>query len=40
MVAPRTKLATAADLAALGENTRAEIIHGVIVEKANPSDEE
>lgn len=36
MVAPRIKLATAADL---GEDTRAEIIHGVIVEKASPSGE-
>jgi Uma2 family endonuclease len=39
MVAPRTKLATFADLAALGERARAEIIHGAIVEKASPSAE-
>jgi Uma2 family endonuclease len=39
MVAPRPQLATFADLAALPEDARAEIIHGVIVEKASPSAE-
>lgn len=39
MVAPRTKLATAADLGKLPESSRAEIIHGAIVEKASPSGE-
>jgi len=39
MVAPRIKLATAADLATLPGDARAEIIHGVIVEKASPSAE-
>jgi Uma2 family endonuclease len=39
MVAPRIKLATAADLATLPGSVRAEIIHGVIVEKASPSAE-
>jgi len=42
MVAPRTKLAkmaTAADLAVLPEDMRAEVIHGAIVEKASPSAE-
>jgi Uma2 family endonuclease len=39
MVAPKTKLATFADLAALAEHVRAEVIHGVIVEKASPSAE-
>jgi Uma2 family endonuclease len=39
MVAPRAKLASFADLAALPEDRRAEIIHGVIVEKASPSAE-
>ncbi|MCW5804205.1 MAG: Uma2 family endonuclease [Deltaproteobacteria bacterium] len=37
MVAPRTKLATAADLAALPDHVRAEVIHGMIVEKTAPS---
>ncbi len=39
MAAPHTQLATFADLAALPEDVRAEIIHGVIVEKASPSTE-
>lgn len=39
MVAPRTKLATFADLAALPDHVRAEVIQGVIVEKASPSAE-
>jgi Uma2 family endonuclease len=39
MVASRTRLATAADLATLPRDVRAEIIHGVIVEKASPSSE-
>ena len=39
MVASRIKLATAADLATLPGDARAEIIHGVIVEKASPSAE-
>ena len=39
MVAPRPRLATAADLAALREDTRAEVIRGVIVERASPSAE-
>jgi len=39
MVAPRIKLATAADLAALPGRARAEIIHGDILEKASPSAE-
>lgn len=39
MVAPSLKLATFADLAALPDDVRAEIIHGVIVEKASPSAE-
>jgi Uma2 family endonuclease len=39
MVAPGTKLATAADLGALPDDSRAEILHGVIVEKARPSGE-
>ncbi|MBX3158797.1 MAG: Uma2 family endonuclease [Deltaproteobacteria bacterium] len=39
MVAPRTKLATAADLAALPDHVRAEVIHGMIVEKTSPSGE-
>jgi Uma2 family endonuclease len=39
MAAARTKLATAADLRALPEPVRAEIIHGMIVEKASPSGE-
>jgi Uma2 family endonuclease len=38
MAAPnRSKPATFADLAALGDDIRAEIIHGAIVEKAAPS---
>ncbi len=38
MAAPRSsKPATFADLAALGDDVRAEIIHGVIIEKAAPS---
>jgi Uma2 family endonuclease len=39
MAAPRTQLATFADLLALPDEVRAEIIHGVIVEKASPSGE-
>jgi Uma2 family endonuclease len=39
MAAPRTELATFADLQALPDEVRAEIIHGVIVEKASPSAE-
>ena len=39
MVAPRVKLATAADLDALPGDARAEIIHGAIVHKASPSAE-
>jgi Uma2 family endonuclease len=39
VVAPRTKLATFEDLAALPDHVRAEVIHGVIVEKASPSAE-
>jgi len=39
MAAARTKLATAADLCVLPDHVRAEIIHGVIVEKASPSAE-
>lgn len=39
MVAPRTKLATSADLAQLPDDCRAEVIHGAIVEKASPTAE-
>jgi Uma2 family endonuclease len=39
MAVPRAQLATFADLAALPDDARAEIIHGVIVEKASPSAE-
>jgi Uma2 family endonuclease len=39
MVAPRVRLATFSDLAALPEDARAEIIHGIIVEKASPAAE-
>jgi Uma2 family endonuclease len=39
MAAPRKQLATFADLLALPEDVRAEIIHGAIVEKASPSAE-
>src|SRR3954452_18892172 len=39
MAAPHTQLATFADLAALPDEVRAEIIHGAIVEKASPSSE-
>jgi Uma2 family endonuclease len=39
VVAPKPKLATFADLAALGDDSRSEVIHGVIVEKASPSAE-
>lgn len=39
MVAPSQKLATFADLKALPEDARAEVIHGVIIEKASPSAE-
>ncbi len=39
MVASRTKLATFADLAALGDTPACEIIRGAIVEKAMPSAE-
>jgi hypothetical protein len=34
---PPTGNATYADLAALGDEVRAEVIHGVIVEKAAPT---
>jgi Uma2 family endonuclease len=38
MAAPKTpRKATFADLVALGDNVRAEIIHGVVVEKAMPT---
>lgn len=37
MVASSPKLATFADLAALPEHVRAEVIHGAIVERAAPS---
>ncbi len=37
MAAPITKLATFADLERLGGDVRAEVIHGVIVEKAAPT---
>lgn len=39
MVAPSVALASFADLAALPGNVRAEVIHGVITEKASPSAE-
>jgi Uma2 family endonuclease len=39
MAAPHTQLATFADLLALPDEVRAEIIHGVIVEKASPTAE-
>jgi Uma2 family endonuclease len=39
MVAPRTKLATFVDLEQLGDEVSAEIIHGVISDKAAPSAE-
>lgn len=39
MVAPRVQLATFADLEALGADSRKEIIHGTIVDKASPSAE-
>ena len=39
MAIARTKLATAADLVVLPDHVMAEIIHGVIVEKASPSAE-
>jgi Uma2 family endonuclease len=39
MAAPHTELATFVDLLALPDDVRAEIIHGVIVEKASPSGE-
>jgi Uma2 family endonuclease len=39
MVARPSQLATFADLQALPDDARAEIIHGVIVEKASPSAE-
>jgi Uma2 family endonuclease len=39
MVAPQARLATYADLAALPDHARAEVIHGVIVDKASPSAE-
>lgn len=39
MVAPRSKLAVLADLEQLGDDVSAEIIHGVISEKASPSAE-
>jgi hypothetical protein len=35
MAAPRTQLATFADLVALPDDVRAEIIHGAIVEKVS-----
>lgn len=37
MVAPRAKLATFADIEALGDDVHPEIIHGSIVEKASPT---
>lgn len=37
MAAPISKLATSADLLRLGDEVRAEVIHGVIVEKASPT---
>lgn len=39
MAAPSSKRATFADLLALPEHVRAEVIHGSIVEKASPSHE-
>jgi Uma2 family endonuclease len=39
MAAPRTQLATFADLLELPDDVRAEIIHGAIVEKASPTAE-
>jgi Uma2 family endonuclease len=39
MAVPHTQLATFADLAALPDDVRAEIIHGMIVEKASPTAE-
>lgn len=39
VVVPRGKLATSADFLALPDHVRAELIHGVIVEKASPSAE-
>jgi len=39
MAAAPIKLATSADLAALPDSVRAEVIHGVIVEKASPAAE-
>lgn len=39
MATARTQLATAADLVVLPDHLSAEIIHGVIVEKASPSAE-
>lgn len=39
MVAPSVKLASFAELEALPGDARAEIIHGVILEKASPSAE-
>jgi Uma2 family endonuclease len=39
MSAASKKLATFADLLALGEDVRAELVHGVIVEKAAPAGE-
>jgi Uma2 family endonuclease len=39
VVAPRTKLATFVDLAALPDHVRAEVIRGAIVERASPSAE-
>jgi Uma2 family endonuclease len=39
MVAPLAKLATFTDLEALPDHVRAEVIHGVITERASPSAE-
>lgn len=39
MVASRSTLATAADLAAMSDDARAEVIHGAIVHKASPTSE-
>jgi len=40
MATARTELATAADLGALPAHVRAEIIRGVVVEKASPPAEQ
>lgn len=39
MVAPRPQLATAVDLETLPADSRAEVIHGAVVERASPSAE-